>query len=67
MEANKNEIALDWLLRELSKKGFFCVTESSFPEFKDIIREAQKLERESIKQIKKSIKEDMFFIPICSN
>jgi hypothetical protein len=38
--------ALEYRLSELSKKGFFYVTEATYPEFKKIVLEGRKLERE---------------------
>lgn len=55
MEPNKNQKAVDWLILELSKKGFFNVSTASFPEFKGIIEKAQSLENKQIVNKKRGI------------
>jgi hypothetical protein len=64
METNKDHTPLNWLLLELSKKGFFYVTKDSFPEFKNIVKEAQKLE---LKETIKSGEKEIVLMPFCLN
>jgi hypothetical protein len=49
---DKNQTPVEWLVAELSKKGFFYVTDSSYQEFKTLIQKAQQLEIDRLKKVK---------------
>ena len=67
MKKNRNQIALNWILRELNEKGFFNISENSFPEFKFIVKKAQRMDNESIEKLLLEIKKELILLPFCLN